>query len=141
MIWCTRWIISRNRNSHQWVRYITEYMLQALVGRRIQRWREIEARSSRKVFLWSDGSKVIGSMLKAPRSSILLLASFDNISNKGYGNGHWKFIYPYIDVYIYIQWSSFLWQNDFNKCRLTFFAFINHKVRTCFVRMIFVDIK
>ena len=53
---------------------ISVLLLQTLVGTRIYRRRELEARSSRKVFKSSDVSKFKRSILKSSRSIIVLVA-------------------------------------------------------------------
>ena len=58
-------------------------LLDILLGRRIWGCNELDSRSSRKVLPCSYVSKFNRSMLKAPRKTVLLLASLDRLFNNG----------------------------------------------------------
>ena len=81
-------------------------------------------------------------MLKSPRSIIVLFASLDNFCFKVKVMViESAFIHTWMSIYASHDQVTFLWQNDFNECRLKLFTFINHKVKACFIRIFFVNIK
>ena len=91
-------------------------------------WRELEARSSRKVFLWSDVSKFRRSVLKLPRDTIVFFVSLDKFCFRVKVTViESAYIHTWMSIYASNDQVSFLWQNDFNECRLKFFISINHK--------------
>ena len=75
-------------------------------------------------------------MLKSPRSIIVLFASLDNFCFKVKVMViESAFIHTWMSIYASHDQVTFLWQNDFDECSLTFLAFVNHKIRVCFVRI------